>query len=87
MQVGGGGGNRTRVREGSYESFYTFSRLVFLSRHRPADRQMDRWPAQIFRPAAMGVTARLSRIIGASSNRLGRAIRETSQLKLRVRSR
>jgi hypothetical protein len=48
---------------------------------------MDRWPAQIFRPAAMGVTARLSRIIGASSNRLGRAIRETSQLKLRVRSR
>ena len=28
MQVGGGGGNRTRVRKGSYESFYTFSRLV-----------------------------------------------------------
>ena len=42
---------------------------------------------KIFHPAAMGVTARLSRIIGASSNRLGRAIRETSQLKLRVRSR
>jgi hypothetical protein len=32
---------------------------------------MDRWPAQNFRPAAMGVTARLSRFIGASSDRLG----------------
>ncbi len=79
MQVGGGGGNRTRVRKGSNRSFYTLSQLVFLS-HRPStERQMNDRPAPNFRPAARGVTTRLSRICVASSDRLGQAIRETSR--------
>ncbi len=83
MQVGGGGGNRTRVRKGSYRSFYTFSQLGFLS-HRPsAERQMDDRPAPNFRPAPRGVTTGLSRICVASSDRPGQAIRETSRLKPR----
>ena len=54
MQVGGGGGNRTRVRKGSYRSFYTFSRLGFLS-HRPsAERQMDDRPAPFISPGRQG---------------------------------
>ena len=35
MQVGGGGGNRTRVRKGSYGSFYTLSQLVFYLTAKP----------------------------------------------------
>jgi len=52
---GGGGGNRTRVRKGSYESFYTLSRFVFLSHLRTAERQMDRRPARLFRRPATDV--------------------------------
>jgi hypothetical protein len=73
MQVGGGGGNRTRVRKGSYESFYTLSRLGFLSHLRPAERQMDRRPARAFRLPATGVAGELSPIFVASLSRLGRA--------------
>ena len=36
MQVGGGGGNRTRVRKGSYESFYTFSGKWWVGHRRPS---------------------------------------------------
>ncbi len=64
MQVGGGGGNRTRVRKGSYGSFYTFSRLVFLSRLSTAERQVVVRPAPNFRLIARGVTTRLARICG-----------------------
>src|SRR5262245_36327789 len=81
--LGGGGGNRTRVRKGSYESFYTLSRLVFLSRFAPAQRQMGTSPARKFRSPATGVAGDLSRIVVASSDRRGRATWETSQLKLR----
>ena len=45
MQVGGGGGNRTRVRKVSVRSFYTLSRLGFLSHRPPAERQMGDRPA------------------------------------------
>ena len=84
--VGGGGGNRTRVRKGSYWSFYTLSRLVFLSHRPPAERQTNNRPASKFRPAVRGVAARLSRICVTSSDRPGQAIRETSRLKPRGRA-
>ena len=70
---GGGGGNRTRVRKGSYEKLYTLSRLVFLSRRGAAERQMAPKPARAFHPRVTGVTRGLSRIVVASLDRLGRA--------------
>ena len=84
MQVGGGGGNRTRVRKGSYTSFYTLSPFGFLSHQPTAERQMVDWPAPNFRSVARGVTTKLSRICVASLNRLGQAIQETSRSKPRV---
>ena len=84
MQFGGGGGNRTRVRKGLYVSFYTFSRLVFLSHRLSAERQMDGRPAPKFHQTASGVTVRLSRICVALSDRLGQTTWRTSQsIKLR----
>src|SRR5262245_30038236 len=80
---GGGGRNRTRVRNGSYEKLYTLSRLVFLSRRGAAERQRAPKPARKFHSPPTDVSGELSRIIGASSDRLGRTTWETSQLKLR----
>ena len=81
--VGGGGGNRTRVRKGSYGSFYTLRRLAFLSRLDPAERQMGSRPARASRPSATGVASGPSRLVVASLSRFGRTAQETPQLKLR----
>jgi hypothetical protein len=81
--TGGGGGNRTRVRKGSYESFYTLRRLVFLSRLDPAERQTGSRPARASRPSATGVASGPSRLVVASLSRFGRTAQETPQLKLR----
>ena len=46
--LGGGGGNRTRVREGSVESFYTFSALVFYLATAPLSGKWRRGQPVIF---------------------------------------
>ena len=85
---GGGGGNRTRVREGSYGSFYTFSALVFYLAGAPLS---GKW--RVGQPVRFVQRLRASPpdYPDMSSPRRiasGRATRETSQsIKLRVRSR
>ena len=50
-QAGGGGGNRTRVRKGSYGSFYTPSRLgVYLTGHRLSGKPATSQPMSFARP-------------------------------------
>ena len=50
MQVGGGGGNRTRVRKGSYGSFYTLSLLgVYLTVRPLSGKQSNGQPVNLVR--------------------------------------
>ena len=68
---GGGGGNRTRVRKGSYGSFYTLSLLVVYLAVNPLNgKWMDGQPVKL-RPTATSVTVGLSRFNDVSSDRLG----------------